>query len=97
MNELSDLLALEFFGNSVLRWGLAGLAFLVTFTVLPLLRGYIAALRKRYAVGPHATAVEVSSLLADRTKVWFLWAVAFWFAVVRVPRSPTGSNSVSTG
>jgi small-conductance mechanosensitive channel len=88
MNELSDLLALEFFGNSVLRWGLAGLAFLVTFTVLPLLRGYIAALRKRYAVGPHATAVEVSSLLADRTKVWFLWAVAFWFAVVRVLEIP---------
>jgi small-conductance mechanosensitive channel len=88
MNELSDLLALEFFGNSVFRWSLAGLAFLVTFTVLPLLRGYIAALRKRYAVGPHATAVEVSSLLADRTKVWFLWAVAFWFAAVRVLEIP---------
>src|SRR5262245_40912672 len=88
MNELSDLLALEFLGNSVLRWALALLAFLVTFTVLPLLRGYIATLRKRHAGGRHAAAVELASLLADRTKGWYLWAVAVWFATVRVLEVP---------
>jgi small-conductance mechanosensitive channel len=84
MNELSQLLATSFLGNSVLRWTLALLAFLVTFTFLPLLRGYIAALRKRHAGGRHATAVELASLLADKTQTWFLWAVAAWFATVRV-------------
>ncbi|HJS21621.1 MAG TPA: mechanosensitive ion channel family protein [Steroidobacteraceae bacterium] len=80
MNELSELLALKVLDNSLLQWAIALLAFLVTFTVLPLLRGYIATLRKRHAGGHHATAVELSSLLANRTHKWFLWAVAFWFA-----------------
>jgi small-conductance mechanosensitive channel len=96
MNELSQLLAISFLGNSLLRWGLALFAFLVTFTLLPLLRGYIATLRKRHAGGKHATAVEGASLLADRTKRWFLLAVAFWFATVRVleipPRVELGIN-----
>jgi small-conductance mechanosensitive channel len=84
MNELSQLLASSFLGNSVLRWALALFAFLVTFTVLPLLRGYIATLRKRHAGVRHATAVELASLLADKTQTWFLWAFAVWFATVRV-------------
>jgi small-conductance mechanosensitive channel len=88
MNELPNLLEIEFLGNSLLRWTLALLAFLVTFTVLPLLRGYIATLRKRHAGVRHVTAVELASLLADKTKRWFLWAVAVWLAVVRVLHIP---------
>jgi small-conductance mechanosensitive channel len=88
MNELSQLLAVTYLGNSLLRWTLALLAFLVTFTLLPLLRGYIATLRRRHGGGRHATAVELASLLADRTQAWFLWAVAVWFSVVRVLNTP---------
>lgn len=80
MDELSTLLDLKYLDNSLLRWGLALLAFLVTFLMLPLVRGYIATLRKRHAGSRHAIPLELSSLLAQRTQVWFLWAVAFWFA-----------------
>jgi small-conductance mechanosensitive channel len=96
MNELSDLLGHVVLGNSLLRWALAALAFLITFTLLPLLRRYIATLRKRHAGGRHQTAVEMTSLLAQRSKAWFLFAVAVWFATVRVldipPRVETGLN-----
>lgn len=88
MNELQQLLGLKILDNTILRWGLALLAFLVTFTVLPLARGYIATLRKRHAGGRHAGAVELASLLADRTHAWFLWAVAVWFAARTLTIAP---------
>jgi small-conductance mechanosensitive channel len=95
MNELQQLLELSILDNTVLRWGLALLAFLVTFTVLPLARGYITTLRKRHAGGRHARAVDVASLLADRTQLWFLWAFAVWFAarvLTIAPRIEHGFN-----
>jgi small-conductance mechanosensitive channel len=88
MNELSQLLEFKFLDNSILRWSIALLAFLVTFTVLPLVRGYIAALRKRHAEGLHLPAVELASLLAYRTRPWFLWAVAFWLAARMLTTPP---------
>jgi small-conductance mechanosensitive channel len=97
MNELLQLLEIKVLDNSILRWGLALLAFLMTFTVLPLIRGYIATLRKRHAGGRHLTAVELASLLADRTRRWFLWAVALWFAariLTTPPRVELGIDRV---
>ncbi len=88
MDELSKLLELQFLDNSLLRWGLALLAFLVTFLMLPLARGYIATLRKRHAGSRHAIPLELSSLLAQRTQPWFLWAVAFWFAARTLETPP---------
>jgi small-conductance mechanosensitive channel len=95
MNELTQLLELKFLDNTLLRWAIALLVFLVTFTVLPFARGYIATLRKRHAGTQHAGAVELSSLLADRTQVWFLWALAVWLAVrtlIIPPRIELGFN-----
>ena len=88
MDELSKLLEIQFLNNSLLHWGIAVVAFLVTFTVLPLLRGYIATLRKRHAGSRHAVPLEVSSLLADKTQTWFLWAVALWFAARTLTTPP---------
>ncbi len=89
MTDLNELLAITFFGNTVMRWGLSLLVFLVTFTVLPLVRGYIRALRKRFTGIPHRAGLELAALLADRTRRWFLWAVAIWAAeaMLAVPRS----------
>ena len=95
MNELTQLLELKFLDNTLLRWAIALLVFLVTFTVLPFARSYITTLRKRHAGTHHAGAVELSSLLADRTQVWFLWALAVWFAVRTLtipPRIELGFN-----
>ncbi len=80
MTELSALLASKFLDNTILQWGIALLAFLITFTLLPLSRTYIRTLRKRYAATTHPMALEIVSLFADRTRVWFLWALALWIA-----------------
>jgi len=80
MTELSALLDTRFLDNSILQWGIALLAFLVTFTILPFIRGYVRTLRKRYAATRHPIALEIVSLFADRTSVWFLWALALWIA-----------------
>lgn len=77
MNEINRLLEMEFLGNSVLDWALALLAFLVTFTVLPLVRGYIGALRKRKPIQEHAV-LDLATVLVTRTSRLFLWALAFW-------------------
>lgn len=77
MNELNRLLEMEFLGNRVLDWSLALAAFLVTFTVLPLLRGYIGSLRKRKPVHQHAV-IDLATVLVTRTSRLFLWALAFW-------------------
>lgn len=77
MNDLERLLETEFLGNGVLDWGLAFGAFLVTFTVLPLIRGYIGALRKRKPVHQHA-ALDLAAVLVTRTSRLFLVAVALW-------------------
>lgn len=80
MTELSALLATRYFDNSILQWGIALLAFLVTFTILPFIRGYVRTLRKRYAATTYPVALEIVSLFAARTRVWFLWALALWIA-----------------
>jgi small-conductance mechanosensitive channel len=88
MTDLSALLDTRFLDNSILQWGIALLAFLVTFTILPLVRGYVRTLRKRYAATTHPIALEIVSLFAERTRVWFLWALAIWIAetLLVVPR-----------
>ena len=69
--------------NSVGDWTLALAAFLVTLTVLPLLRGVIAARRRRWqeAHVAHPVAIEIATLLIERTMRLFLWGVGFYIAV----------------
>jgi len=73
----------EFLGNSLADWGLALAIFLITFTVLPLVKRLIAAQQRRLpAGGAHRAyvAIELSALLAQRTRALFLWGVALWLA-----------------
>jgi small-conductance mechanosensitive channel len=80
MTELRQLLAFEFLGNSVLRWGLALLALVATFTVLPILKRYISALRKRWPSSQGHQFLDLAALMARNTSSIFLWTVAIWAA-----------------
>ena len=74
---------IEFLGNSLGDWGIALALFLITLTVLPLVKRAIAAQRRRLtARAPlkvHA-AVDLAGLLALRTSRLFLWGAAVWLA-----------------
>ena len=48
MPSWNDIWSQEFLDNSVAAWTLAFVAFLLTFTVLPLVRGFIAARRGKW-------------------------------------------------
>jgi small-conductance mechanosensitive channel len=78
-----DILHFEFLGNPVMNWGFAVLTFLVTLTVLPIVKGFIAARRRNRPPSEHLqvhTAIELTTLLAARTSRAFLFAVALYLA-----------------
>jgi small-conductance mechanosensitive channel len=83
MIDWRDILHFEFLGNSVTKWGLALVTFLVTLTVLPIVKGFIAARRRSWTPQDrqqfHA-AIELTTLLAAQTRRLFLWAVALYLA-----------------
>ena len=82
MPNWRDIWDIQFLSNSVAAWAIALAAFLFTFTVLPLIRRFIAARRRRWqeAGQIHPLAVELTALLVARTSRIFLWMVALWFA-----------------
>jgi small-conductance mechanosensitive channel len=80
MHEITRILETEFLDNRVLTWCLALGAFLVTFTVLPLIRGYIRALRKRKPVHERGV-LDLGLVLVTRTSRLFLFALALWVGV----------------
>jgi small-conductance mechanosensitive channel len=83
MLRLQDILHYEFLGNPVLNWVYSVVTFLVTLTVLPIIRGFIAARRRSWSaldkVKVH-TAVELTTLLVERTSRVFLFAIALFLA-----------------
>ena len=76
----------KFAWNTVGAWTLGLLAFLVTFTVLPLLKSYIGSQRRKWAQAGRELplAVEVIALLVDRTSKLFLFTVAVAFALTEL-------------
>ncbi|MBV9344373.1 MAG: mechanosensitive ion channel family protein [Gammaproteobacteria bacterium] len=69
--------------NDVATWSLALLVFLVTFTILPLLRRALLARRKWLggrAPGRTHVALDLTLALVERTSAVFLWGVAVWLA-----------------
>lgn len=80
---MHNFLQFEFLGNPVMNWGMAVVTFLVTLTVLPIVRGFIAARRRKWAdsglLQAHS-AVELATLLVERTSRVFLFAVALFLA-----------------
>ena len=78
-----DILHFEFLGNPVMNWGLAVVTFFVTLTVLPIVRGFIAARRRAWVDQGRPqfhSAIELSTLLVERTSRVFLFAVALFLA-----------------
>jgi small-conductance mechanosensitive channel len=76
----------QLLGNSVADWTLALLAFLVTFTVLPLLSGWIKSRRRRWVAAQRTqpVAIELATLLVERTSRIFLLAAAVYFAIAEL-------------
>jgi small-conductance mechanosensitive channel len=72
----------EFLSNTVGDFVLAALAFLVTLTVLPLVKQFIAARRRTWAerhTDP-PVPIQLATLLIARTSRVFLWGVALFLA-----------------
>ena len=78
---------IEFLGNDFREWAIALATFLVTLTVLPIVKRFISVRRARWAeretqtqrVGaPAHHAIGLTALLVERTSWLFLWAVAVY-------------------
>jgi small-conductance mechanosensitive channel len=80
MSNLSQLAHQMLLDNSASAWLYAALAFLFTFTVLPVIRGYLRARRQRYADREPPLAVALVAHLADHTSRVVLWIVALYAA-----------------
>lgn len=76
----TELLGQVYLGNSLQSWLFALLAFLVTFTVLPLLRGFVMSQRNRIESLEPPAGVELALVLIARTSRVFLWIVALYAA-----------------
>jgi small-conductance mechanosensitive channel len=88
--DLAELWHTPFYGNTVGAWTIGLVAFLVTFTVLPLARSYISARRKKWIQSGRQlpTAIEVATLLVARTSRLFLFSVAIYFAAAQLQLPP---------
>ncbi len=78
-----DVLQFDFLGNPVLNWALAVLTFLVTLTVLPLVKKAIAARKRDQTLSDRLqfhTAIDLAALLAVQTSRVFLFAIALYLA-----------------
>jgi small-conductance mechanosensitive channel len=75
--------------NSLSDWLAAALVFVLIFTVLPLVRGYLRARRSRYANRDLPSPVALLAHLADRTSRIVLWIVAL-FCAERILTLPHG-------
>jgi small-conductance mechanosensitive channel len=83
MLRWQDILQFEFLGNPVVNWGLAVITFLVTLTVLPIVKSFIAARRRSWTPNDRLqfhSAIELTALLVARTSRVFLFAVALFLA-----------------
>ena len=87
MPSLAKFWQFQFLGNEMRSWAFALATFLITLTVLPILKKAISARRRRWeerspvggAVHAHH-ALLLTALLVDRTSRLFLWAVAVYLA-----------------
>lgn len=89
MPSLEKFWQIEFLDNDVRSWTIALVTFLVTLTVLPIIKRFVSARRRRWserqAQTPHVPAsahhaIGLTTLLVERTSRVFLWAVAVYLA-----------------
>jgi small-conductance mechanosensitive channel len=89
---LDRLWQIEFLNNDAHSWAVALVTFLVTLIVLPVIRSFISARRRRWAeqedsATPHLRApapahhaIDLTTLLIERTGPLFIWSLAVYFA-----------------
>lgn len=81
MSGVNQLWHYEFLGNELGTWAVALIIFLVTFTLLPIIRGFISAQRRRLRLkerhGAYA-ALNLATALVEHTNQLFLWGLAVW-------------------
>jgi small-conductance mechanosensitive channel len=71
----------EFLGNELGEWAVAFTIFLVTFTVLPLVKRAISRQRRREAPTTQGyVALDLLAVVVAKTSRLFLWGVAVWLA-----------------
>ncbi len=83
MTPWHDVLQFEFLDNPIIKWVLALVTFSVTLTVLPIVKGFIAARKRSWTPTDRLqfhTAIELTAILAERTSRVFLFAVALYLA-----------------
>ena len=80
MSLWSDLTQVEFLGNDLKSWAISLGIFLVTFTILPLLKRAISARRRRRTDLTAGHLADLAATLVVRTGRTFLWGVAVWLA-----------------
>ncbi len=79
MSGLSRLWHFEYLGNELGEWAVALAIFLVTFTVLPLVKRAISAQRRREPPGPQGyIALDLLAAVVAHTNRLFLLGVAVW-------------------
>jgi MscS family membrane protein len=90
MPDLFALWQTPFHGNTVGTWTLALLAFLVTLIILPMVRGFIGARRRKWIQAGHQlpTAIAIAALLVERTNRLFLLTLALYFAASQLDSLP---------
>jgi len=82
MPSIKDVWETRFLWNTTGDWVLALGAFLVTFTVLPLITSYVSSQRRKWQEAGRGIplAIEVVTLLVERTSKVFLFTLAATFA-----------------
>jgi small-conductance mechanosensitive channel len=80
MNEFDALLAHRMLGNTLRDWGFATVAFLATFTILPLVKSFVTSRLRRLEAHKSASGLELAKLLVSRTTRLFMWTTALWLA-----------------
>src|SRR6202050_2452756 len=91
MSNLSQLLEQMLLDNRAAAWLYAAAAFLLTFMVLPVVRGYLRARRQRYANRDRPLPAALVAHLADHTSRVVLWIVAL-YAADRILTLPASVN-----
>jgi small-conductance mechanosensitive channel len=80
MSAWHDLARFEFLGNDLRTWAVALGIFLLTLTILPLLKGLISAHRRRSGAGAVYVTADLAAALVAHTSRVFLWGAALWLA-----------------
>ena len=97
MSDWREVLQVQFLGNPLGTWAVAVGIFLVTFTILPLLKRFITA--RRRARGEHGgpPVLELLALLVQRTARLFLWGVALWLGAQDLSFPPKVERALTVG